>query len=199
MMRRSLDLAILIERSASLAQAVHRLSLFPRGAAAVSTWNGGYGAGVLSCPELVRLVAALQAADVAGMTVALARSDPRLIDVWSSRPCPSRPQAACAPRSGGSDHAAERVRGEHSRKRGPDPLGFSPAFAMVPRRSASRAICRHRGSAVLRHADLPSGGESRQAWLDITRLSEDTSYEPVWDTERAGGDYITWLQAGNER
>ena len=47
--------------------------------------------------------------------------------------------------------------------------------------------------------DLPTGGETRQAWLDITRLREDTGYEPVWDTERAAADYIDWLQAGNER
>jgi UDP-glucose 4-epimerase len=47
--------------------------------------------------------------------------------------------------------------------------------------------------------ELPSGGETRQAWLDITRLREDTGYEPVWDIERAAADYIAWLRAGNER
>jgi UDP-glucose 4-epimerase len=47
--------------------------------------------------------------------------------------------------------------------------------------------------------DLPSGGETRQAWLDITRLRQDTGYEPAWDTKRAAADYIAWLQAGNER
>jgi UDP-glucose 4-epimerase len=46
---------------------------------------------------------------------------------------------------------------------------------------------------------LPSGGETRQAWLDITRLSEDTGYKPVRDTERAAADYIEWLRAGNAR
>lgn len=94
-------------------------------------------AGVLSCPELVRLVAALQAADVAGMTVAMASRDLRLIDMPELTGMPVRSQAACAPRSGGSDRGAECVRGEHSEKRGPDPLGVSPAFAMVRRRSAS--------------------------------------------------------------
>jgi UDP-glucose 4-epimerase len=49
------------------------------------------------------------------------------------------------------------------------------------------------------HVDLPSGGETRQAWLDITRLREDTGYAPVWDTERAAADYIGWLRAGNSR
>jgi UDP-glucose 4-epimerase len=47
--------------------------------------------------------------------------------------------------------------------------------------------------------DLPSGGDARQAWLDTTRLHEDTGYEPAWDTERAAADYIAWLRAGNER
>jgi UDP-glucose 4-epimerase len=60
-------------------------------------------------------------------------------------------------------------------------------------------------AAAIRHAvpdagvDLSSGGDARQAWLDITRLRADTGYEPVWDTERAAADYIAWLRAGNER
>ena len=47
--------------------------------------------------------------------------------------------------------------------------------------------------------DLPTGGETRQAWLDITRLRQDTGYEPAWGTERAAADYIAWLRAGNKR
>lgn len=47
--------------------------------------------------------------------------------------------------------------------------------------------------------ELPGGGETRQAWLDISRLREDTGYAPVWDLERAAADYIAWLRAGNER
>jgi UDP-glucose 4-epimerase len=47
--------------------------------------------------------------------------------------------------------------------------------------------------------DLPSGGDTRQAWLDITRLHEDTGYKPAWDSERAAADYIAWLRAGHER
>lgn len=47
--------------------------------------------------------------------------------------------------------------------------------------------------------ELPAGGETRQAWLDITRLRQDTGFEPAWDTERAAADYIAWLRAGNER
>jgi UDP-glucose 4-epimerase len=60
-------------------------------------------------------------------------------------------------------------------------------------------------AAAIRHAvpdaqvDLPDGGELRQAWLDISRLRQDTGYEPAWDTERAAADYIAWLRAGNER
>jgi UDP-glucose 4-epimerase len=58
---------------------------------------------------------------------------------------------------------------------------------------------------AIRHAvpdaqvDLPTGGEVRQAWLDITRLRQDTGYEPAWSTDRAAADYIAWLRAGNER
>jgi UDP-glucose 4-epimerase len=44
-----------------------------------------------------------------------------------------------------------------------------------------------------------TNGETRQAWLDITRLHEDTGYQPAWDTERAAADYIAWLRAGNAR
>ena len=47
--------------------------------------------------------------------------------------------------------------------------------------------------------DLPAGGDTRQAWLDITRLHQDTGYAPEWDVERAAGDYIAWLRNGNER
>jgi UDP-glucose 4-epimerase len=36
-------------------------------------------------------------------------------------------------------------------------------------------------------------------WLDNSRLRQDTGYEPAYDTERAVADYVTWLQAGNER
>jgi UDP-glucose 4-epimerase len=47
--------------------------------------------------------------------------------------------------------------------------------------------------------ELPAGGGTRQAWLDISRLQQDTGYEPAWTLEQAAGDYIAWLQAGNER
>jgi UDP-glucose 4-epimerase len=46
--------------------------------------------------------------------------------------------------------------------------------------------------------DLPSGGQARQAWLDITRLHDDTGYEPAWNTQRAAADYVAWLRAGNK-
>jgi UDP-glucose 4-epimerase len=59
-------------------------------------------------------------------------------------------------------------------------------------------------AAAIRHVvpdaevDLPSGGEARQAWLDITRLHDDTGYEPAWNTQRAAADYVAWLRAGNK-
>ncbi|XVS64060.1 NAD-dependent epimerase/dehydratase family protein [Actinosynnema sp. CA-299493] len=47
--------------------------------------------------------------------------------------------------------------------------------------------------------DLPTGGTGGRSWLDITRLRQDTGYEPAYDTERAVADYLAWLRAGNER
>ncbi|GGT82576.1 NAD-dependent epimerase/dehydratase family protein [Actinomadura citrea] len=46
--------------------------------------------------------------------------------------------------------------------------------------------------------ELPTGGDARQNYLDITRLQDDTGYKPEYDTERAVTDYIAWLRAGNE-
>ena len=47
--------------------------------------------------------------------------------------------------------------------------------------------------------ELPTGGTSQQNYLDITRIHQDTGYQPAYDTERAAADYIAWLRAGNER
>jgi UDP-glucose 4-epimerase len=51
--------------------------------------------------------------------------------------------------------------------------------------------------------DLPGGrdpnGPGEDVYLDITRLRQDTGYQPAYDTERAVADYIGWLRAGNER
>ncbi|MFG2087213.1 NAD-dependent epimerase/dehydratase family protein [Spirillospora sp. NPDC048824] len=47
-------------------------------------------------------------------------------------------------------------------------------------------------------AELPTGGDGRQNYLDITRLQQDTGYKPEHDTQRAVADYIAWLRAGNE-
>ncbi|WNO68488.1 NAD(P)-dependent oxidoreductase [Streptomyces sp. AM2-3-1] len=45
--------------------------------------------------------------------------------------------------------------------------------------------------------DLPTGGDASHLVLDISRLQEDTGYQAEYDTERAVGDYIAWLRAGN--
>ncbi|MDP9794889.1 UDP-glucose 4-epimerase [Catenuloplanes nepalensis] len=46
--------------------------------------------------------------------------------------------------------------------------------------------------------DLPTGAATApRAWLDITRLREDTGFTPEYDTARAAADYIAWLRAGN--
>lgn len=51
--------------------------------------------------------------------------------------------------------------------------------------------------------DLPEGrnphGPKRDFYLDITRIRQDTGYEPRYDTERAVADYVAWLRAGHER
>ncbi len=47
--------------------------------------------------------------------------------------------------------------------------------------------------------DLPGGGTGPQNYLDITRIHQDTGYQPAYDTERAVADYIGWLRAGHER
>ena len=47
--------------------------------------------------------------------------------------------------------------------------------------------------------DLPPGADRPGAALDITRLRQDTGFEPEYDTVRAAADYIAWLRAGNER
>jgi UDP-glucose 4-epimerase len=46
--------------------------------------------------------------------------------------------------------------------------------------------------------ELPTGGAGQHSYLDITRLQQDTGYQPEYDTERAAADYIAWLRAGNE-
>jgi UDP-glucose 4-epimerase len=47
--------------------------------------------------------------------------------------------------------------------------------------------------------DLPAGGTGPHNYLDITRIHQDTGYQPAYDTERAVADYIDWLRAGHER
>jgi UDP-glucose 4-epimerase len=49
---------------------------------------------------------------------------------------------------------------------------------------------------------LPEGrdpdGPGQDIWLDISRLHQDTGYQPEYPTDRAVADYIAWLQAGND-
>jgi UDP-glucose 4-epimerase len=42
-------------------------------------------------------------------------------------------------------------------------------------------------------------GPGHDAYLDITRIHQDTGYRPAYDAERAVADYTGWLRAGNER
>src|SRR5215472_2376325 len=51
--------------------------------------------------------------------------------------------------------------------------------------------------------ELPEGGSpagsGQGICLDITRLREDTGYQPGYDTDRAVADYVAWLREGHER
>jgi UDP-glucose 4-epimerase len=51
--------------------------------------------------------------------------------------------------------------------------------------------------------ELPEGrnphGPGEDPYLDITRLREDTGYEPAYDAKGGVIDYIDWLRAGHER
>ena len=47
--------------------------------------------------------------------------------------------------------------------------------------------------------ELPAGTSRPGVALDITRLHQDTGFEPEYDTARAAADYIAWLTAGNPR
>lgn len=42
-------------------------------------------------------------------------------------------------------------------------------------------------------------GPAMNPYLDLTRIREDTGYQPAYDIERGVADYIGWLRAGNER
>ncbi|GGF39503.1 NAD-dependent epimerase/dehydratase family protein [Subtercola lobariae] len=47
--------------------------------------------------------------------------------------------------------------------------------------------------------ELPAGSRRPHNYLDITRIHDDTGYQPEYDTQRAAADYIAWLRAGNMR
>ncbi len=45
--------------------------------------------------------------------------------------------------------------------------------------------------------ELEPGSSTPPAYLDITRLHEDTGYLPEWDLERSVADYIAYFRTGN--
>jgi UDP-glucose 4-epimerase len=51
--------------------------------------------------------------------------------------------------------------------------------------------------------DLPAGrypqGPAHDIYLDISRIREDTGYQPEYDTRRAVADYLGWLRTGHPR
>jgi UDP-glucose 4-epimerase len=46
--------------------------------------------------------------------------------------------------------------------------------------------------------DLPGGEGAPPLCLDITRLRDDTGFQPGYDVERATADYIAWLRDGHQ-
>jgi UDP-glucose 4-epimerase len=50
---------------------------------------------------------------------------------------------------------------------------------------------------------LPDGrdpnGPDSDLYLDLSRIRQDTGYQPEFDTERSVADYIRWLRAGHDR
>ena len=56
-----------------------------------------------------------------------------------------------------------------------------------------------RGTVQEADLELPAGTGRPGSALDITRIHDDTGFEPQYDTARAVADYIAWLRAGNER
>ncbi|GAA4566311.1 NAD-dependent epimerase/dehydratase family protein [Planotetraspora kaengkrachanensis] len=48
-------------------------------------------------------------------------------------------------------------------------------------------------------ADGRRPGTAPAAHLDVGRLRDDTGFEPGYDLDRAAGDYVRWLRAGNPR
>jgi UDP-glucose 4-epimerase len=42
-------------------------------------------------------------------------------------------------------------------------------------------------------------GSGQLPCLDITRLRQDTGYQPAYDTGRAVADYLAWLREGHDR
>ncbi len=53
------------------------------------------------------------------------------------------------------------------------------------------------------YIDPPAGRNpqdpSHDIYLDITRIREDTGYQPEYDTDSAVADYLNWLNAGHPR
>lgn len=46
--------------------------------------------------------------------------------------------------------------------------------------------------------DLPTGGTSESSYQDITRIHQDTGYQPTYDIDAGIADYIAWLRAGHD-
>jgi UDP-glucose 4-epimerase len=71
---------------------------------------------------------------------------------------------------------------------------------VLTNRDVAAAVARIAPGAPI---ELPEGrgpgARGADLCLDISRLREDTGYQPAYDTGRAVADYVAWLRAGHER
>jgi UDP-glucose 4-epimerase len=89
-------------------------------------------------------------------------------------------------------------------------LQLAPRLSHPTYNIASGTVLTNRevAAAVMRlvpdaRIELPEGrspaGSGQRICLDISRLREDTGYQPGYDTDRAVADYLVWVRAGHER
>lgn len=70
----------------------------------------------------------------------------------------------------------------------------------VTNREVAAAVKELVPDALIELPDSPRpAGTGQPPCLDITRLRQDTGYQPAYDTGRAVADYLAWLREGHDR
>jgi UDP-glucose 4-epimerase len=70
---------------------------------------------------------------------------------------------------------------------------------VMTNREVAAAVRRLVPDARVELPESRSPGSGQGICLDISRLRQDTGYEPAYDTQAAVADYLAWLQAGHQR